>query len=500
VPFGSPYDPGTVQTRTVTQPPLPPPDGRTRNPWLREALAAEGSPAPLAGPARDLDVDVAIVGGGYTGLWTAYRLSEHDPSLRIAVIEQDICGGGPSGRNGGFVNAWWDEIATLAALFGDDGALACARAVAASVHDIGGWCERHGVDAHYRRSGMLLVATTPAHDERWREDVETAARLGHAYAYRPLSAAEVAERCRSPRFGGGAVMADGATVHPAHLVRGLRRVCLERGVRIHETSRVTRLRDRGGPIVRLTVTSAQGRVEVRAGHAVMAMNAWMAGWAPFRTALLAWGSYMVRTEPAPERIAAELGWTGGESIVDARASVRYLHVTRDGRIAIGAGGGKPGLGGRIGRSFTDDLASALRAAHGLRWLFPALEGVAITDAWGGPIDVSPDHVPRFGSLAGGRVHYGFGYSGNGVAPSHLGGRILAGLVLGTDDEWTRLPLVGRRTKRFPPEPLRYVGARVLREAMVRREDAEEAGRSPSRVLRALSRVPRWLGYRLGPGS
>jgi glycine/D-amino acid oxidase-like deaminating enzyme len=486
--------------RFVSGSAIPAPDGRTRNPWLREALAAEDFHAPLPGPARDFDVDVAIIGGGYTGLWTAYRLTEHDPSLRIGVIEQDICGGGPSGRNGGFVNAWWDEIDTLAGLFGDEGALACARAVAASVHDIGSWCERHGIDGHYRRSGMLLVSTAPAHDDRWKEDVQAAVRLGHADAYRPLSAAEVAERCRSPRFRGGALMADGATVHPALLVRGLRRVCLERGVLIHEGSRVTRLRDRRGPVVRLTVTSAHGTVEVRAGHVVMAMNAWIAGWAPFGTALLAWGSYMVRTEPAPERIAAELGWTGGESIVDARASVRYLHVTRDGRIAIGAGGGKPGLGGRIGRSFTDDLPSALRAAHGLRWLFPALDDVAITDSWGGPIDVSPDHIPRFGTLAGGRVHYGFGYSGNGVAPSHLGGRILAGLVLGTGDEWTRLPVVGRRTKRFPPEPFRYVGARVLREAMVRREDAEEAGRPPNPLFRLLSRVPRWLGYRLGPGS
>jgi glycine/D-amino acid oxidase-like deaminating enzyme len=479
---------------------VPAPDGRTRNPWLREALAAEDSPTPLPGPARDVGVDVAIVGGGYTGLWTAYRLAEHDPSLRIAVIEQDICGGGPSGRNGGFVNAWWDEVDTLADLFGDDGAVACARAVAASVHDIGEWCDRNGVDAHYRRAGMLLVSTTPAHDGRWRGDVETAARLGHPDAYRPLDAAEVAERCRSPRFRGGAIMPDGATVHPALLVRGLRQVCLERGVVIHEGSRVTRIRDRRGPTVRLTVVSDAGMVEVRAGHAVMAMNAWMAGWAPFRTSLLAWGSYMVRTEPIAERVASELGWTGGESIVDARASVRYLHVTRDGRIAIGAGGGKPGLGGRIGRSFTDDLSSALRAARGLRWLFPSLDDVAITDAWGGPIDVSPDHVPRFGTLPGGRVHYGFGYSGNGVAPSHLGGRILAGLVLGTDDEWTRLPVVGRRARPFPPEPFRYVGARMLREAMVRREDAEELGRSPSRIFLALSRVPRWLGYRLGPGS
>ncbi|HSK92855.1 MAG TPA: FAD-dependent oxidoreductase [Candidatus Angelobacter sp.] len=478
----------------------PPPDGRVRNPWLREALADEGDPSPLPGPATDVDASVVIIGGGYTGLWTAFRLTEHDPSLRVVILEQDICGGGPSGRNGGFVNAWWDEIGTLVELFGDDGALSCATAAAESVHDIGAWCEAHGVDAHYRRGGMLTVSTTPSHDGRWRDEVEAAQRLGRPDAYAELSAADIAARCRSPRFRGGALMPDGATVHPAHLVRGLRRVCLERGVTIHEGTRVSGIEDRRGPVVRVRASSAAGEVEVRAGHVVMAMNAWTAGWSPFRTALLAWGSYMVRTEPAPDVIASELGWTGGESIVDARFSVHYLHVTRDGRIAIGAGGGKPGLGGRIGRSFTDDAPSAGRAADGLRWFFPALDGVAITDAWGGPIDISPDHLPHFGTLPGGRVHYAYGYSGNGVAPSHLGGRILAGLVLGADDRWTRLPIVNRRSRRFPPEPFRWVGARILREAMIRREDAEEAGRRPGFAVRQLSQVPRRLGYRLGPGG
>ena len=479
---------------------VPVPDGRRRNPWLREALAAEGDPPAAPPPAADLGVDVAIIGGGYTGLWTAYELTARDPGLRVAIIEQDICGGGPSGRNGGFVNAWWDEISTLVDLFGDEGALACARAVAASVTNIGEWCVQHGVDAHYRRSGMLLVSTAEAHDGRWRDDVEAVARLGEPDAYVPQSPSEVADRCRSPRFRGGALMHDGATVQPALLARGLRQVCLERGVAIHEGTRVIRIGDRRGPVVRLRVESAAGVHETRAGHVVMAMNAWTTRWNPFRHRLLAWGSYMVRTEPAPDRIAAELGWTGGESIVDARFSVHYLHVTRDGRIAIGAGGGKPGFGGRIGRGFTDDAPSARRAADALRRFFPALADVAITDAWGGPIDVSPDHIPQFGTLPGGRVHYGFGYSGNGVAPSHLGGRILAGLVVGADDDLVRLPIVQRRPQRFPPEPFRWVGARVLREAMIRREDAEQAGKRPNRLLREISRLPRRLGYHLGPGE
>jgi glycine/D-amino acid oxidase-like deaminating enzyme len=235
-------------------------------------------------------------------------------------------------------------------------------------------------------------------------------------------------------------------------------------------------------------------------HAVLAVNAWATGWAPARHRILAWGSYMVRSEPIPDLVASELGWTGGESIVDARFSVHYLHVTRDGRVAIGAGGGRPGFGGRIGASFTDDVGSARRAAFAFRWLFPQLRDVRLTDAWGGPIDISPDHLPHAWSAFDGRLHLAAGYSGNGVAPSHLMGRILAALALGEEDPITRLPIVGRPRGIFPPEPFRYVGARVMREAMIRREDAEEAGRRPHRLLREISRIPRRLGYHLGPGA
>jgi glycine/D-amino acid oxidase-like deaminating enzyme len=475
------------------------PTGRVRSPWLREALAAEGDPQPAPPPRRDLEVDVAIVGGGYTGLWTAYHLTERAPELRVAVLEQDICGGGPSGRNGGFVNGWWDELETLVALFGEEAALSAAEEVAASVHAIGAWCERHAVDAHYRLGGMLTVSTTPLHDGRMTSSVAAAARLGHPQAFTTLTADEVRTRCNSPRFRNGALQADGATVHPALLARGLRRVLLERGVAIHEGTRATSMTRERDPFVWLRAEGMATTRQVRARHVVLAVNAWATGWRPLRNRLLAWGSYMVRSEPIPDRLAA-LGWTGGESIVDARASVHYLHATREGRVAIGAGGGRPGFDGRIGRVFTDDASAAHRAAFAFRWFFPQLADVRLTDAWGGPIDISPDHVPRFGTLPGGRVHYGFGYSGNGVAPSHLGGRILAALAMESDEPITRLPMVNPRPHRFPPEPFRYVGARVLREAMIRREDAEEAGRRPAWWLRELTRIPRRLGYHLGPGE
>jgi glycine/D-amino acid oxidase-like deaminating enzyme len=476
------------------------PGAGVRSPWLREALAAEGDPPPAPPPRGDTDGDVAVVGGGYTGMWTAWHLLERDPGLRIVLVEQDICGGGPSGRNGGFVNAWWDELDTLVELHGPERALESARAVAGSVPAIGAWCAAHGVDAHFRQAGMLVVSTTPLHDHHPAVAARFAENLGVADELVAMAPERVQAVCRSPAIRNGAFMRAGATVQPALLARGLRRVLLERGVVIHEGTRLTRIRQPRGPLVRLAVEGGGATHEVRAPHVVLAMNAWAAGWRPFHRSILAWGSYMVRSEPIPDRIASDLRWTGGESIYTARFNVEYLHVTRDGRIAIGSGGGVPGYGGRIGASFTDDVGSARRAALAFRTLFPTLADVRLTDAWGGPIDVSPDHLPRFGSLPGGRVHYALGFSGNGVAPSHLAGRVLAALALESDDPLTRLPMVGPPVRALPPEPFRLLGARLMRRAIMAREAMELAGRPAPTLLRQFTSLPRRLGYHLGPGA
>ena len=252
-----------------------------------------------------------------------------------------------------------------------------------------------------------------------------------------------------------------------------------------------------GRPVRVRTSSELGSGEVIAGSAVVALNAWAAAWPSFGRRLVTWSSYIVLTEPIPDRLE-ELGWTGGEGVADGRFTLHYLRTTPDGRIALGGGGGRAGFGGRIGTTFTDDVVSVERAAAGLRRLFPTLRDVRIEDAWGGPIDITSDHLPVFASLRGRPIHYGHGYSGNGVAPSLLGGRILAALALErADDPVLALPLVGVVPRAFPPEPMRYLGARVVREAVVRTELAEERGERPSRVLRAVSRVPRKLGHHLG---
>jgi glycine/D-amino acid oxidase-like deaminating enzyme len=177
--------------------------------------------------------------------------------------------------------------------------------------------------------------------------------------------------------------------------------------------------------------------------------------------------------------------------------VHYFRTTADGRVLMGSGSGPIGFGGRVDRRFTHDVASAARAEQGLRVLLPALGALRVERAWGGPVDVSSDHLPFFGTVPGARIHFGAGYSGNGVGPSWLGGQILASLVLGTDDEWSRLPLTTRRVPSFPPEPLRRLGGGLIRWGILSVENAEDSERRPPPGARFVASLPRRLGLRVG---
>lgn len=461
--------------------------------WLREALAT--APAGLTRePLEDGEAyDVAIIGGGYTGLWTAWWLLGRAPSTRIVVLEQGLCGGGASGRNGGFVHGWWDQLPYLVERFGQEEALRVARLVDESVEQIGSWCRAHDVDAWFRRAGYLRVSASPAQDGEWRSAVEACAALGVPEAYFELSPAEVQARCASPVMRGAAFMPNAATVQPARLARGLFAAVQAAGVRVLERTQVTGVAGRrgAGP---MTVSTSVGPIQ--ADQVVLALNAWAAGWPGFGTSLLTWGSHIVMTEPAPERLA-QIGWTGGEAIADGRFTVHYFRATPDGRVAFGAGVGAAGYGGRVDGRYDRDPRAEGRARAALERFLPSFADVPLTDAWGGAIDISSDRLPTIGSQGGGRVHYAHGFSGNGVGPAHFAGRVLAALVDEPRGELARLPVVNRHTRPFPPEPLRFAGARLIREALVRRDEAQDAGRRGSPLVRLVASMPRLLGYRLG---
>jgi glycine/D-amino acid oxidase-like deaminating enzyme len=457
--------------------------------WLREALAAERQSLLAPSLFGDVSADVAIIGGGYTGMWTAYFLGEMAPETRIVLLEADICGGGPSGRNGGFLHGWWEYLPYLVTRYGAAEGLRIAEASDEVVNGIGEWCRRHGVDAWFTPHGYLRVNAFPNVGNDWRGTVAEMDRLGAPGQLIDRDRQAVQKTCASPAFGEGLFMPSAATVQPALLARGLRRTLLERGVQIHEGTAAEKVESTPGG-VRIRTT----RGSVRAERAVLAVNAWAAGWPGFRTRVLAWGSYMVLTEPIPDRLE-ELGWTGGEAIADSRFTISYFRTTRDGRMAFGAGVGAAGFGGRIGPVFTHDRQAIARVVANFDHLFPMLGNVRIDDAWGGPIDITADRFPEIGSRDGGRILYAHGFAGNGVGPARLAGRILAARIAGGGDPIAFLPLFGRRQRFLPPEPFRYVGARAIREALIQQDDALDSGRPPGLLTRLVARVPSLLGYR-----
>jgi len=475
----------------VTAPPYPaalPIPGLRRAWWLREALAAETSPIPAPPLSGELKVDVAIVGGGYTGMWTAWFLSEVAPGMKIAILEADICGGGPSGRNGGFLHGWWEQLPYLVERYGRSAGLQLAKAADEVVEGIGAWCVEHNVDAWFTPSGYLRVNAFPTTPYDWEGLPDEVGRLGAPGQLRHVEPAEVQRTCASPAFREGLFMQSAATIQPARLARGLRRVLLERGVRIHEATPV-RFVDYGRPI---QLTTPSGFVS--ADQVVLAVNAWATGWPGFRTRMLAWGSYMVITEPIPDRLR-EIGWTGGEALADSRFTISYFRTSRDGRIAFGAGVGAAGYDGRIGPVFTSDRGAIDRVVANFRHLLPMLTDVRFEDAWGGPIDITADRFPEIGSKERGRVHYAHGFAGNGVGPARLAGRTLATMVARVEDPLAAKELIGRRQRFLPPEPFRYLGARAIREALIRQDDALDDGREPGGLTQFVAGLPGLLGYR-----
>ena len=455
--------------------------------WIAEA----GAPAPLPALAGDIDADVVVVGGGYTGLWTAWEIAEAEPNARVVVLEADRCGMGPSGRNGGFLSSLWLYLPLLR---GEHGEAAALELCEASVESVRG--DRRVVrgpggrrvaprGARISSSPAPPARTAPAPARSTADDVV------------PLTAAETRAVCDSPVFRGGVATRAGATVHPARLAFGLRERLLGRGVRIFEGSAVRALHaDRSHPEAPGAMVAETAGGRVRAATAVVAVNAASGRLHRLRNRLTVSSSHIVLTEPVPDVIEA-LGWTGGEAITDGRALLHYFRTTRDGRILFGWGGGRMAAGARTRR------AHGRRPGHRGRRrgaacdrIFPALAGRRIDHAWGGPIDVSPTHLPAIVTLAGGRAWAAFGYTGNGVGPSHLAARSLASLALGRRDDAARWAWIDPPPKTVPPEPLRVAGATVLRAALARSEAAAEAGGRADPVSEALAALPEKLGLHI----
>jgi len=458
--------------------------------WIKEA----GDVTPRPPLDADRDADLLIVGGGYTGMWTAWHARQLAPDARIVLLESEpVCGHGPSGRNGGFCEAMWTSLASMRERWGDAPALAVGHAAEAAVERIAAFCAEDDVDAWFRPGGYLQVSTAAANDGTGRDALAACAELGVPERLRAVDAAEVQDRCASPEFRAGVIEPCAATVQPARLALAIRRRLLEGGVDIYESTPVRRFREAADGVEATAATGAR----VRAPRGVLAIGGAAKGRrGPLRGRLTIASSHIVITEPVPD-VIEKIGWTGGESITDGRALLHYFRTTPDGRIAFGWGGGRIAMGARLGgRAEIDPDVVAAERRHLLEY-FPDLAGRRIAHAWGGPIDASPTHLPAVTSLPRSRAWVAAGYTGNGVGPTNMVGLTLASLALDRTDDPTRLPFVDAKMPRVPPEPFQWAGAEAIRLGIASKEKAERAGRKPSPVAAALAKVPELIGFHIG---
>jgi len=447
--------------------------------WLNEApLASEDEAPALNG---DIRADVCIVGGGYCGLWTALTLKQREPSLDIVIVEKNRCGDGASGRNGGFVLSWWRSFGALATFCSTDEAIRLAEASAHCVDEMANFCAAHDIDCEFRRDGWLWAATNRAQDGAWRSVIEALARH-QRHPFEEWSPDQVAARSGSDKHISGVFEPTGATVQPAHLARGLRRAALAQGIRIFENTPMRRLKRTRPP----RVVAPGGTV--RADKVVIAMNAWATALPELSRSVLVISSDVVATETFPERLKAS-GWADGMAISDSRSLVNYYRTTPDGRVVFGAGGGFLSYANRVGRKFDGATPRAAEVAGYFHKGYPAFADVGIASHWTGPIDRSLSGLPFFGRL-GGRadILYGLGFSGNGVGPTMLGGKVLASLALEARDEWSECGLVRHSVGQFPREPMRYIGGTLVMGAKRRIETLDDQGRKPGLITRAIANL------------
>jgi len=429
---------------------------------------------PLDG---SIDVDVAVLGAGYTGLWTAYYLLRRDPALRIAIVEREIAGFGASGRNGGWVTPGFPlSLSLLARRYGVDGARAIAQAMVESVDEVGRVIAAEGIDAHYHKGGALRIARgrhqLPALEESWR----TYERLGLTDWYERLGPSELAERIRVTKAEAAIYVKQCAVVHPGRLVRGLARVVERLGATIYEQTPVTDFVT--GPAPRLVTP----RGDVRAKVLVLAGEAYLSQLPKLRRALIPVYSLIVLTAPIPREVWDELGWRNRECVASNRYTVDYLSQTADGRILFGGRGAPYHFGSRIDDAFDRHGPTHEMLRQKCYEWFPLLrlKGIGFTHAWGGPLGMPRDWMPTMRYDPGEGLAIACGYTGQGVATANLSGRVLADLITGHDSELTRLPMTSHRLRLWEPEPIRWLGVRFVQRGFLRLdEEAERTGRAPT---------------------
>jgi glycine/D-amino acid oxidase-like deaminating enzyme len=455
--------------------------------WL-ETCGEDLNPRPAL--ARSVDLDVAILGGGYTGLWTAYYLLCSNPDLKVAVLEKEIVGFGASGRNGGWCSSKFPVTPSmLERRYRREKARALMLAMNGAVDEVSRFCQSEGVDAHFHKGGILTLARGQHHVPMLRASFEAYSRLGLANQYKLLSPEQAQERVQVTRVCGAMFAAENASVHPARLVRGLARAIERRGGTIYEKTEITGFS--GGSAPKL-ITAAG---EVRASRSlVLAGESYLTQLPQLHRVVLPIYSLIALTEPLSEQQWSAIGWQNRESVASCNYTVDYLTRTADGRILLGSRGAPYHFGSTIS---DDQELHAATHAHIERLVvewFPVLQGIQFTHHWGGSVGMPRDWMPMVAFDPGTKIATARGYTGQGVSTTNLTGRILAEMISGKRTELSRLPVAERQSPLWEVEPLRWLAVRYMQDAF-RRIDRRAKKVNPCRwILRwraTLAGTERW---------
>jgi glycine/D-amino acid oxidase-like deaminating enzyme len=444
--------------------------------WLGDTADDLTARPPLDGSS---EVDVAILGAGYSGLWTALYLLRRNPALKVAVLEREFAGFGASGRNG----AWCApdlniSLPELARRYGTAAARATQEETYYAVEEVGRVSVEEGIDAGWHKGGQLTIARGTHQLPALRHRIDTYERFGFGDRHQLLSPDELAGRIRVAHALGAVFTPDCAVIHPGRLARGLARAVERRGGVIYEGTEVTDFRAGvpGGTLPALRTA----RGDVRARTVVLAGEAYLTGLAQLHRQLLPLYSLIVLTEPVSDEQWAAIGWEARECVQSYRLSVDYLSRTADGRILFGGRGAPYRIGSPIRPEFDRHDATHEMLRGFVRSWFPVLGDIRFTHAWGGPLGMSRDWMPTIGYDPTTGIATARGYIGHGVAATNIAGRALADLITGQVSALTELPIVGHRSPDWEIEPFRWLGVRYSQRAFAGIDArAERTGRAPS---------------------
>jgi glycine/D-amino acid oxidase-like deaminating enzyme len=420
-------------------------------------------------------VDVAILGAGYSGLWTAYYLLQRDPSLKIAIVEKEIAGFGASGRNGSWCTCHFPtSLGAIATHYGADAARSLYGAMVDSVDEVANVALAEGIDIHFVCGGGMSVARGSHQLPAMRASYEEFKGLGLGDRVQLLSKAEADARVRIADVHGAIFYKDAANIHPGRLVRGLARAVERRGVKIYEQTEVTDFSYGKDPVLRTR------RGDVHAKTIVLCGEAYLSRLRKLSRQIIPVYSLMTLTEPLSAADWAEIGWKERECIDSCRLTIEYIAKTADGRILFGGRGAPYHFGSRIDDEYDRHAPTIKMFRENVRKWFPQLKDVKFSHAWGGPLGAPRDFMPTMSYDPAKGLAKAHGYVGNGVATSNLSGRVLADLITETKSEIVTLPPVNHRSPNWEPEPFRYIGVHFIQRAYWNIDQkAERTGVPPS---------------------